>query len=112
MTASEQPTVLIISYNRYLFLLILSFQEDEVKNLSDPVMIEFKMTNKSFAKNCSCVFWDFEANGGLGQWSRNGCAYEIIGDGRARCNCSHLTHFGILVVRTHSTTIWPERPLI
>ena len=76
----------------------MSFQGDEVKNLTDPVVIEFKITNKSYALNSTCVFWDFEADGGLGRWSNNGCKYEVLDDGRARCHCNHLTHFGILVV--------------
>ncbi|CAB4022825.1 adhesion G- coupled receptor G4 isoform X2 [Paramuricea clavata] len=75
----------------------VSVKGDKVRNLSDPIVIEFKITNSSYANNCSCVFWDFEADGGLGRWSSNGCVYEIIGDGRSRCSCSHLTHFGILV---------------
>ncbi len=69
-----------------------------MKNLSDPIVIEFQITNKSYAHNCSCAFWDFDANNKLGGWSTNGCVYEIIGNGRSRCNCSHLTHFGILLV--------------
>lgn len=69
-----------------------------MKNLSDPVDIEFRINNNTYAKNCTCVFWDFEANGGLGRWSSNGCKYEFIGDGVARCSCNHLTHFAVLVV--------------
>jgi hypothetical protein len=79
-------------------MFIYRSQGDEVKNLTDPVVIEFKITNKSYANNFSCVFWDFEANGGLGGWSENGCEKKLIGGDRARCSCSHLTHFGILVV--------------
>ena len=85
-----------------------------VYNLSDPVVIEFKLNDIKYSGNSSCVFWDFEADGGDGAWSKNGCKFEMIDKGWARCSCNHLTHFGILVVSISNfiivqNTIGPTR---
>lgn len=77
-----------------------SIKDREVRNLSDPVVIEFKLTDKNYSRNGSCVYWDFKANSGYGGWSKDGCSLETIDDSRVRCRCTHLTNFGILVVST------------
>lgn len=69
-----------------------------VRNLSDHIIIEFNLSDTKYSGNSSCAFWDFEADGGYGAWSKDGCEFEMIDKGRARCSCKHLTHFGILVV--------------
>lgn len=44
-----------------------------------------------------CVSWDFEAAGGKGNWTTDGCAMAS-NDDVVMCNCTHLTNFAILVV--------------
>ena len=45
-----------------------------------------------------CVSWDFEANGGEGNWTTEGCETIGLVDGVVTCQCNHLTNFAILVV--------------
>ena len=45
-----------------------------------------------------CVSWDFEANGGEGDWTTEGCETIGLVDGVVTCQCNHLTNFAILVV--------------
>lgn len=45
-----------------------------------------------------CVFWDFTAAGGLGNWSSFGCVKVSSRNGVVTCQCNHLTNFAILVV--------------
>ncbi|XP_070557346.1 adhesion G-protein coupled receptor G2-like [Ptychodera flava] len=44
-----------------------------------------------------CVFWDFDANDGYGDWSSNGCHFVGVEDGRVVCRCNHLTNFAVLM---------------
>jgi 7 transmembrane receptor (Secretin family)/GPCR proteolysis site, GPS, motif len=56
----------------------------------------------TFSEPGICVFWDFKALNGKGQWSREGCVHKashkltdiIYLD---ECHCNHLTHFGELL---------------
>ena len=46
-----------------------------------------------------CVSWDFNLEGGDGDWSESGCRYDGVNDrGRVLCECDHLTNFAVLVV--------------
>ena len=45
-----------------------------------------------------CVSWDFNADGGRGNWTSEGCETISLVDGVATCECNHLTNFAILVV--------------
>lgn len=53
-----------------------------------------------------CVSWDFEAAGGIGNWTSVGCTTADVIDESAdgdemlivTCRCTHLTNFAILVV--------------
>ncbi|KAJ8046779.1 Adhesion G-protein coupled receptor G4 [Holothuria leucospilota] len=48
--------------------------------------------------NPVCVFWDYEADGGNGNWSSDGCYYKgMTRDGQILCRCDHLTNFAVLM---------------
>ena len=46
-----------------------------------------------------CGLLMFCCSGGKGNWSSNGCTTVDDGSGVIKCNCTHLTNFGLLVVR-------------
>ena len=45
-----------------------------------------------------CVYWDFTAASGAGDWSSEGCTLVSDEDNEAVCHCTHLTNFAILLV--------------
>ncbi|XP_059380782.1 adhesion G-protein coupled receptor G2-like [Carassius carassius] len=46
----------------------------------------------------SCVFWDFDQNGGLGGWNGNGCSVtNSSNENETVCSCNHLTSFAVLL---------------
>ncbi|KAI8506599.1 hypothetical protein Bbelb_160260 [Branchiostoma belcheri] len=73
----------------------------ELKNLSNPVVTRYlplvPNSTDSTVNNMRCVFWDFEAEGGVGAWSTEGCAFAGIDNGRVVCECNHLTNFAVLM---------------
>ncbi len=53
--------------------------------------------------NSECVFWDFAALDGSGDWSTDGCEQvQIPGTDRVVCNCDHLTSFAVIVVSVYN----------
>uniref|UniRef100_A0A8B9R9A6 Adhesion G-protein coupled receptor G6 n=1 Tax=Astyanax mexicanus TaxID=7994 RepID=A0A8B9R9A6_ASTMX len=57
-----------------------------------------------------CVFWDFTLYNGTGGWNSEGC--EVSPDSnsnRTICLCSHLTHFGVLMDISGTSTYIDER---
>ncbi|KAF3703234.1 Adhesion G-protein coupled receptor G6 G-protein coupled receptor 126 [Channa argus] len=68
-----------------------------IKNLKDPVRIEFAHLSEQFSLNPACVFWDFKMNNESGGWNSEGCNVLSSTSNRTVCLCDHLTHFGILM---------------
>uniref|UniRef100_A0A8C2EYV1 Adhesion G-protein coupled receptor G2 n=1 Tax=Cyprinus carpio TaxID=7962 RepID=A0A8C2EYV1_CYPCA len=70
-----------------------------IKNLRENVI--FTLRNKQpVAGNyvASCVFWDFDKNGGLGGWNGNGCSVKNSStENETVCSCNHLTSFAVLL---------------
>ncbi|XP_067291154.1 adhesion G-protein coupled receptor G2 [Pseudorasbora parva] len=70
-----------------------------IKNLRENV--EFTLRNKQpVAGNyvASCVFWDFDQNGGSGGWNANGCYVKNSStENETICSCNHLTSFAVLL---------------
>ncbi|XP_035665907.1 adhesion G-protein coupled receptor G7-like [Branchiostoma floridae] len=72
----------------------------DFKNLSSPVVTRYlpvvqNSTNRT-VDNVRCVFWDFQAEGGAGAWSTEGCDFVGIDNSRVVCECNHLTNFAVL----------------
>ncbi|KAG1943978.1 adhesion G-protein coupled receptor G2 [Pimephales promelas] len=70
-----------------------------IKNLREDV--EFTLRNKQpVAGNytASCVFWDFDKNGGSGGWNPDGCYVKNSStENETICSCNHLTSFAVLL---------------
>ena len=45
-----------------------------------------------------CVFWDFDLEDGVGDWSTDDCVLAEVTEKEVACHCSHTTNFAILVV--------------
>ncbi|KAJ7310420.1 hypothetical protein JRQ81_007334 [Phrynocephalus forsythii] len=75
-----------------------SIENVSVQNLTEPANI-FLQHIKQNTENAPvhCVFWDFRKNSGYGGWSTSGCKKHSSGVNYTTCNCSHLTHFGVLL---------------
>ena len=54
----------------------------------------------SKVKTPDCVFWDYEADDGIGNWATNGCYLDMSEGGvnNPSCKCNHLTSFAVLMV--------------
>nr|XP_033805806.1 adhesion G-protein coupled receptor G2 [Geotrypetes seraphini]XP_033805807.1 adhesion G-protein coupled receptor G2 [Geotrypetes seraphini] len=60
-----------------------------------------------------CVFWNFSADGGRGDWSSEGCTVASSRIDQTVCKCNHLTSFGVLLdLSRNSNSIPPEHVLI
>ncbi|XP_076876420.1 adhesion G-protein coupled receptor G2-like [Brachyhypopomus gauderio] len=72
-----------------------------ISHLTDNIIITLRNIN-SYMSNTqnntlSCVFWDFDLNGGSGGWSSEGCSVLNSTDKETVCSCNHLTGFGVLM---------------
>ncbi|XP_019853255.1 PREDICTED: adhesion G-protein coupled receptor G2-like [Amphimedon queenslandica] len=63
--------------------------------LPNPVVITLALKANNFSNPC-CVYWDFNAAEGRGNWSTDGCTVEAA-NSSVTCHCNHLTNFAILV---------------
>ncbi|XP_042333668.1 adhesion G-protein coupled receptor G4-like [Sceloporus undulatus] len=69
-----------------------------VQNLKEPVNIILRhIEPKMNDALVHCVFWDFNKNDGLGGWNTSGCEAVYSDANYTICNCTHLTHFGVLM---------------
>ncbi|XP_038051570.1 uncharacterized protein LOC119724542 [Patiria miniata] len=79
----------------------LTVEDVELVNLTEPVVIQFKAPAINEAERnrttIQCVFWDFDLNDRVGDWSMAGCLLATESDNTVSCNCSHATNFAILV---------------
>ncbi|XP_076876414.1 uncharacterized protein LOC143525861 isoform X2 [Brachyhypopomus gauderio] len=80
-----------------------------ISHLTDKIIITLRNINSSMSNmqnyTASCVFWDFNLNGGSGGWSSEGCSVLNSTDKETVCSCNHLTGFGVLL------NIFQEGPL-
>ncbi|XP_071484275.1 adhesion G-protein coupled receptor G6-like [Diadema antillarum] len=78
-------------------IIAASIGDQVIENLVQPVRASFTPLVEN-ATNPICVFWDFDANNGTGNWSTRGCSLSNSStDERPECECNHLTNFGILM---------------
>ncbi|XP_071483689.1 adhesion G-protein coupled receptor G6-like [Diadema antillarum] len=67
----------------------------EVMSVFKPLQVSDEQTTIS---EPICVFWDFNAENGLGAWSEDGCwLVSFTTDNLVRCRCNHTTNFAILM---------------
>ncbi|XP_019853400.1 PREDICTED: hemicentin-1-like [Amphimedon queenslandica] len=99
---SRLTSVLFESESMSLSSSVLAASASGVKltNLSTTVNISFGMVNSS---QVACVYWDFTARDGRGDWSAQGCE-TVTHNGTITCLCNHLTHFAL----AQPTTVAPS----
>ncbi|KAM9436804.1 adhesion G-protein coupled receptor G2 [Clarias gariepinus] len=92
--------------NKTLNSLVLgmSVANQSIRDLSDHVQISLKNTNTQKG-NRTCVFWDFNKNGGAGGWNTSGCSLVNSTDTDTTCSCNHLTSFAVLLDLSRDTNI-------
>ncbi|XP_003385399.2 PREDICTED: adhesion G-protein coupled receptor G2-like [Amphimedon queenslandica] len=64
--------------------------------LPDNVTMNFTIREEN-ATNHHCVYWNFSAAGGKGNWTLAGCTTYVINTSFVTCVCNHLTNFACLV---------------
>ncbi|XP_022088748.1 deleted in malignant brain tumors 1 protein-like [Acanthaster planci] len=78
----------------------LTVENIELVNLTEPIVIEFKtpdnVTDEEL-QTIQCVSWDFNLEGGVGDWSSAGCKRARLTNDRVSCDCYHATNFAILL---------------
>ncbi|XP_072045330.1 uncharacterized protein [Amphiura filiformis] len=81
-------------------------------NLRQPVLIKIKSrlggnpTNNDVPPKC--VFWDFQLENGVGDWSEEGCQYVETKDNVIKCRCYHMSTFAVLQDVSHLFPAGPE----
>ncbi|XP_033630633.1 adhesion G-protein coupled receptor G4-like isoform X2 [Asterias rubens] len=75
----------------------LAVEGVKLKNLTDPVVIDFKILPSVSREDdtIKCVFWEFGEESSF--WSTEGCQLAEITDDKVSCDCDHATNFAILV---------------
>ncbi|XP_072043779.1 uncharacterized protein [Amphiura filiformis] len=77
----------------------VNFGTQPLTNLQDPVTTTYQLIEYGdHVNNSACVFWDFAADNGRGNWSREGC--ELVNGTEkyiVQCRCNHLTNFATLM---------------
>nr|XP_023656431.1 uncharacterized protein LOC111838075 isoform X1 [Paramormyrops kingsleyae]XP_023656432.1 uncharacterized protein LOC111838075 isoform X1 [Paramormyrops kingsleyae] len=69
-----------------------------IKDLKDNVIFTLRNAQPpQSSSKVSCVFWDFNFNGGSGGWNTAGCSVQNETDERTVCSCNHLTSFAVLL---------------
>ncbi|KAM8952899.1 adhesion G-protein coupled receptor G4 [Pelodytes ibericus] len=80
------------------YVVSASVENTQIEQLKDPVDITLRHISQTENKDrVQCVFWDFHMNGGKGGWNTSGCTTTFTNTNYTTCNCSHLTHFGVLL---------------
>eukprot|EP00057_Strongylocentrotus_purpuratus_P002393 XP_003724431.2 PREDICTED: latrophilin-3 [Strongylocentrotus purpuratus] len=72
--------------------------DEEMKRLAAPINMTFKIQKTNPSYTPTCTYWDFDVNGGEGDWSTLGCDLVDETDVQAVCSCDHLTNFAVLMV--------------
>ncbi len=78
----------------------LSIEGVELKNLIDPVVIDFKAPTNASEEDLDtikCTFWEFGGDDEAGFWSTDGCRRAEITTDKISCECDHATNFAILM---------------
>ncbi|XP_071797060.1 uncharacterized protein [Asterias amurensis] len=79
----------------------LAVEGVELKNLTDPVVIDFKTPTNASEEDLDtiqCTFWEFGSEEDeAGSWSTDGCKRANTTTDKISCECDHATNFAILM---------------
>ncbi|XP_033630594.1 uncharacterized protein LOC117292594 [Asterias rubens] len=79
----------------------LAVEGVELKNLTDPVVIDFKTPTNASEEDLDtiqCTFWEFGSEEDeAGSWSTDGCKRADTPTDKVSCECDHATNFAILM---------------
>ncbi|XP_033630027.1 adhesion G-protein coupled receptor G4-like isoform X2 [Asterias rubens] len=79
----------------------LAVEGVELKNLTDPVVIDFKTPTNASEEDLDtiqCTFWEFGSEEDeAGSWSTDGCKRADTPTDKVSCECNHATNFAILM---------------
>ncbi|XP_071788134.1 uncharacterized protein [Asterias amurensis] len=79
----------------------LAVEGVELKNLTDPVVIDFKTPTNASEEDLDtiqCTFWEFGSEEDeAGSWSTDGCKRADKPTDKISCECDHATNFAILM---------------
>ncbi|XP_038049960.1 adhesion G-protein coupled receptor G2-like [Patiria miniata] len=85
-------------------VLSLTVENVELVNLTDLVVIEFKVKQLDSqqylgggSEQLPVCSWDFESGDSGGDWSNAGCQLEELTNETATCECNHATNFAIIM---------------
>lgn len=78
----------------------------DTQNLSEPVVLRFKMNSNATLEDSACVYWDFKGNNEKGKWSTEGCSVHSVTGNVIECHCNHLTNFAAMMdVYAHTSRV-------
>lgn len=75
----------------------ITVENEVIKDLSEPIQINFTHNDIPKTHLRTCVSWDTRKDPQKVTWSRDGCETVRHGHNRTECRCNHLTYFSILV---------------
>ena len=73
------------------------FKDAAISDVDGAIKLKFPEDENNEKFLPRCVYWDFNANGGFGNWSTEGCYYFGTKSGYMTCHCNHMTNFAILL---------------
>ncbi|XP_063324889.1 uncharacterized protein LOC134623799 [Pelmatolapia mariae] len=85
----------------------VTVENEIIKDLSEPIRIDFyhEAVSESYLKKC--VSWDTRKDSLQVNWLKDGCETQQKGENHTVCLCNHLTYFTVLVVRHTADSAFP-----
>lgn len=65
-----------------------------VVNMSTPIVV--KLLTRETGTDHTAVYWDFEAQKGLGRWVTRGCTLQSLGGDTSLIRCTHMKSFAVM----------------
>ncbi|XP_039469333.1 uncharacterized protein LOC120440612 isoform X2 [Oreochromis aureus] len=75
----------------------ITVENEIIRNLSEPIRIDFYHDAVSESNLRKCVSWDTRKDSLQVNWSKDGCETQQKGENHTVCLCNHLTYFTVLM---------------
>ncbi|XP_077346553.1 adhesion G-protein coupled receptor G4 [Lithobates pipiens] len=86
------------NYKLNTYVISATVEGVTIQKLDQPVRIKLQhIVDNTEMRPVKCVFWDITKNDNIGGWNESGCSVDSTDVDFTSCNCSHLTHFGVLL---------------